>query len=129
MKIPRLGAPDVDKLFAGAKEYHKLEDAFNFLKKRMAIFAGLISRQFDKLRSEGVSIDNQALISQVLKSEGLEIEVVNGCANVVNYKEKVIEVPVQDSRTKHLIHSLATQLKKYVDKYPKLREECDSRLL
>lgn len=58
MKIPRLGAPDVDKLFAGAKEYHKLEDAFNFLKKRMAIFAGLISRQFDKLRSEGVSIDN-----------------------------------------------------------------------
>jgi len=35
---------------------------------------------------------------------------------------------VQDSRTKHLIHLLAIQLKKYVDKYPKLREECDVRL-
>lgn len=35
---------------------------------------------------------------------------------------------MQDSRTKYLIHLFASQLKKYVDKYPKLREECDVRL-
>jgi hypothetical protein len=39
-----------------------------------------------------------------------------------------VEVPVQDARTKHLVHLLAVQLKKYVEKYPKLREECDGRL-
>lgn len=48
--------------------------------------------------------------------------------NIVEYKEKVVEVPIQDSRTKHLIHMLAVQMKKNFDKYPKLREECDSRL-
>lgn len=53
---------------------------------------------------------------------------ISGVANIVDYREKIIEVPIQDSRTKHLIHLLAIQLKKYVDKYPKLREECDSRL-
>jgi hypothetical protein len=41
----------------------------------------------------------------------------------------MIEVPVQDLRTKNLIHMLATQLKKNLDKYPKLREECDARLI
>lgn len=54
-------------------------------------------------------------------AEGLEIIALNGVANVVEYREKVVEVPVQDARTKHLIHLLAVQLKKYVDRYPKLR--------
>jgi hypothetical protein len=40
----------------------------------------------------------------------------------------VVEVPVQDARTKHLVHLFAVQLKKYVEKYPKLRDECDGRL-
>ena len=39
-----------------------------------------------------------------------------------------MEVPIQDARTKHLIHLRATQMKKNFDKYPKLREECDTRL-
>ena len=52
----------------------------------------------------------------------------DGIAHIVDYHEKVVEVPVQDSRTKHLIHLLSVQMKKYFDKYPKLREECDGRL-
>ena len=35
---------------------------------------------------------------------------------------------MQDARTKHLIHLLAIQLKKFVEKYPKLRAETDGRL-
>ena len=45
-----------------------------------------------------------------------------------NYREKVVEVPIQDARTKHLIHMLAVQMKKYFEKYPKLKGECDNRL-
>ena len=41
----------------------------------------------------------------------------------------MIEVPVSDARTKHLIHMLAVQMKKFVDKYPKLMAECDARLV
>ncbi len=51
--------------------------------------------------------------------------VVGGVAQITEYREKVVEVPVQDARTKHLIHLLAVQLNKYFGKYPKLREECD----
>lgn len=47
---------------------------------------------------------------------------------MTEYREKVVEVPIQDARTKHLIHMLAVQMKKYFEKYPKLRDECDARL-
>lgn len=94
----------------------------------MTTFGGLIRSQFDRLRSTGVKFDYESNLNQLLQGEGLEISVINGIANVIDYREKIVEVPVQDSRTKHLIHLLAIQLKKYVDKYPKLREECDVRL-
>ncbi len=42
--------------------------------------------------------------------------------------EKIVEVPIQDSRTKHLIHLLAVQMKKFCSKYPKLLDEMDVRL-
>lgn len=64
----------------------------------------------------------------MLREEGLEVAVVNSVLNFTDYREKVVEVPIQDSRTKHLIHMLAVQMKKYFEKYPKLREECDTRL-
>lgn len=48
--------------------------------------------------------------------------------NLTETRDKLIHVPTQDSRTKYLIHMLATQMKKYMDKYPKLKEECDVRL-
>lgn len=64
----------------------------------------------------------------LLTSEGLDISIVDGIARVNEYREKIIEVPVQDARTKHLVHLMAIQMKKYMDKYPKLREECDGRL-
>jgi hypothetical protein len=55
---------------------------------------------------------------------GLNIQttIINGVLNVERFTEKTVEVPVQDSRTKHLIHLLAVQMKKIVSKYPKLRE-------
>jgi hypothetical protein len=58
----------------------------------------------------------------------MEVSIVNGIANIIDYREKVVEVPIQDARTKHLIHMLAVQMKKYFEKYPKLKEECDVRL-
>lgn len=52
----------------------------------------------------------------------MQVSIVNGLVNVVETQERVIEVPIQDSRTKHLIHMLAVQMKKYFDKYPKLKD-------
>lgn len=61
-------------------------------------------------------------MDQLLRTENMQVSIVNGLVNVVETQERVIEVPIQDSRTKHLIHMLAVQMKKYFDKYPKLKE-------
>lgn len=44
------------------------------------------------------------------------------------YSEKTIEIPVQDSRAKHLLHLFAVELKKLSSKYPKILSEMDIRL-
>ena len=64
----------------------------------------------------------------MLRAENIQTSVANGIVSVIETRDKVIEVPIQDARTKHLIHMLAVQIKKNFDKYPKLRDECDSRL-
>ena len=64
----------------------------------------------------------------MLRAENIQTSVANGIVSVIETRDKVIEVPIQDARTKHLIHMLAVQMKKNFDKYPKLRDECDSRL-
>ena len=94
----------------------------------MSTVAGWIRNEGNRLRSSGVKFEFENNLNQLVTSEGLDISVVNGIANVIDYKEKIVEVPVQDARTKHLIHLLAKQMKKNFDKYPKLREECDERL-
>lgn len=39
-----------------------------------------------------------------------------------------MEVPVQDARTKHLLHLFASELKRLFMKYPKLSGEINERL-
>jgi len=46
----------------------------------------------------------------------------------VDVSAKIIEVPVQDARTKHLIHLLAYELKRLFLKYPKIQGEIDPKL-
>lgn len=105
-----------------------MDDKFTKLRSQLTTFAGLITGQFDKLRAQGIRFEYESNLFELLKGQGLEISTVNGIAHIIDFKEKVVEVPVQDARTKHLVHLLAVQLKKYVEKYPKLREECDGRL-
>ena len=58
----------------------------------------------------------------------MDVSIVNGIVNLTDYRDRVVEVPVQDARTKHLIHLLAIQMKKFCGKYPKLLDEMDGRL-
>ena len=125
---PNVSRGDIEQILIGAQEYRVLDDKYTKLKNQLSTFNGMLRSQGDKLRSSGINFGFESNLSQLLTSEGLDISVVNGIAHVIDYKEKIVEVPVQDARTKHLIHLLSSQMKKYVDKYPKLREECDERL-
>ena len=82
-----------------------------------------------KLKSSGIEFEYKATLDSLIRSEGLRTSVVNGAVHIDRPYEKVIEVPVMDSHTKSLIHLLSVQMKKNFDKYPKLRDECDPRLI
>lgn len=91
-------------------------------------FGSLYRTQADKFKAQGIRFENEAALDQMLRAENIQTSVANGIVSVIETRDKVIEVPIQDARTKHLIHMLAVQMKKNFDKYPKLRDECDSRL-
>ena len=83
----------------------------------------------DKLRGSGVKFDYENEFNTLMRGEGVNASIVNGVVNVIDYRDRVVEVPVSDARPTHLIHMLAVQMKKMFEKYPKLREECDARLV
>jgi len=119
---------EIDRLCINIVDYEKLNEKYTNLKNQVQSFGSLFRTQLDKLKTQGVRFENESTLESLLRSENIVTSVANGVVNIVDFKEKVIEVPVQDARTKHLIHMLATQMKKNFDKYPKLRDECDSRL-
>jgi hypothetical protein len=119
-----------EKLTVGAVEFHNLNERFEKLRAQYGSLGGLLKTQFATLRQSGVRLDHETNINQLLNAEGVDIAVVNGIANITSYHDRVVEVPTQDARTKHLIHLLARQLKTFVGKYPKLRAEFeDNRLI
>lgn len=103
---------------------------YNSLRERLVGFGSLLKAHTDKLRGSGsgITLDFEGDLNALIRSEGLNVSLANGVVNLIDFKDRVVEVPVSDARTKHLIHMLAVQMKKFFEKYPKLRDECDVRL-
>lgn len=87
----------------------------------------IIPRQF--LPSEQMIINRVGSNSSI----GSLTTIVN--SNVYNFSQqaymnsrKVVEVPVQDTRTKALIHKLATEMRRLYTKYPQLVKEISPEL-
>jgi hypothetical protein len=108
----------------------KMEDRYNKLRAAFSGAAGLFKSQLDRLKLQNPSarFEFDSTIFDILQGERIDTAVVGGVLQVERFTEKTVEVPVQDARTKHLIHLLAIQMKKFFEKYPKLRDEIDSRL-
>lgn len=84
---------------------------------------GFVSRH----PNERVQFDSE--LSSLLQRTNVQVYNVKGIETLEVHSEKTVEVPVQDSRTKHLIHLMATNLKSLSAKYPKLLTEIDSKLV
>ena len=125
---PNISKLELERLTIGAVEYSKLEEKYARLRGQMASFSSLFKTQLDKLRNSGVKFENEATLDQLLRSEGIQTSIASGVVTVFEPQEKLVQVPVQDVRTKELISILAVQMKKLVEKYPKLRGEIDGRL-
>lgn len=125
---PNVSKAELERLSIGAVNYEKISEKYANLRGQLQSFGSLFKTQIEKLRSQGVKFENEATLDSLLRGENIQTSVANGVVSVVETRDKVIEVPIQDARTKHLIHMLAVQMKKNFDKYPKLRDECDARL-
>ena len=108
----------------------KLEDRFNKLRSAFVGAAGLFKGQLERLKLQNPSarFEFDSGIFDILQGERIETININGVLQVERFTERTVEVPVQDARTKHLIHLLSIQMKKFMEKYPKLRDEIDTRL-
>jgi hypothetical protein len=125
---PNVSKTELERLSISAVNYEKISEKYANLRGQLQSFGSLFKTQIEKLRSQGVRFENEATLDSLLRGENIQTSVANGVVSVVETRDKVIEVPIQDARTKHLIHMLAVQMKKNFDKYPKLRDECDTRL-
>ena len=83
-----------------------------------SIWKNQLSRFVAKYPTERAELDYE--ITNILQRANVSAYTVNGTEIVEVTSSKTVEVPVQDSRTKHLIHLLATNLKTLSAKYPKL---------
>lgn len=73
-----------------------------------------------QVANRSVNNSNIGSITNIINSQSY---VGGGYAGYMNGVRKVVEVPVQDSRTKALIHKLASEMRRLYTKYPKLATE------
>lgn len=100
------------------------------METKFAAAAALWKSQLDaiKVSFPQAKFELDAGITQMLTSRNIRATVVNSIIQLEKVVDRTIEVPVQDVRTKKLIHTLFTQLRKLSDKFPQLRNEMDVRL-
>lgn len=55
---PNITRSDIEKILIGAQEYSTLEGKYNQLRTQLTTFSGLITSQFDKLRSQGIRFEH-----------------------------------------------------------------------
>ena len=112
-------------------ERKKLSDDYDRLKAQFGVAAGMYKVAIDKLKQQNPSlrIEVDRELFDLMQNERINVErVEGGVVRLERFTERTVEVPVQDARTKHLLHLLASQLKKLSLKYPKILLEMDARL-
>lgn len=119
---PNITKAEIESILIGSVQIRGVEEKYNKLRSQLSAFSGLVNTQFEKLRAQGIRFEYESNLTALLRDESLEASVVDGVLNFTDFREKVVEVPIQDARTKHLIHMLAIQMKKFFEKYPKLRD-------
>lgn len=89
--------------------------------------ASLWSNQLAKLNArypnDRFEIDNE--ITRIMQREGVSTYTTNGFTTIEVNSNRTVEIPVQDARTKHLLHLLLVNFKNLSAKYPKLSLEID----
>lgn len=109
----------------------RIEEDYERLQQQFGAAVGIFQSTLEKVRSQNsnIRIDTDPQIFSMLKEHKINVYKTSGdVLHLERFSERTVEVPVQDARTKHLLHLFATQMKMFTGKYPKLIQEMDTRL-
>lgn len=93
------------------------------MKEQFGVAVGIFQSQVQSLKetNPGINLSMDPKVLQFLHENKINVYKTSGdIVHLERFSEKTVEVPVQDSRTKHLIHLFATEMKRLTGKYPKL---------
>lgn len=109
----------------------KAEENFKRLKENFAAAASIYQQGIEQMRIEHpqIRVNFERNLFDIMQRENVQaFKTESGAIFVNDFSQRTVEVPVQDARTKHLLHMFAVELKRLVGKYPKLQGEIDGRL-
>jgi hypothetical protein len=123
-----------EKLDDALKRDAKYEQALKDLESYKENFAAAASIWNSQLSQLAAKYPNDKLqlngdLNTLLQRSGVKTYTSNGFTTVEVHSSRTVEVPVQDARTKHLIHLLATNLRTLSLKYPKINTEINAELV
>jgi hypothetical protein len=121
-----------EKMQYSIERYQSTQE-FRRLQENFTIAAGIFAEFVAQLQRDNANYQLPAGVENIFallqQEKVMAIQVQTGAIFVnLDSGSKVVEVPVQDARTKHLLHLLAHELKNIFLKYPKLQGEIDVRL-
>ena len=102
----------------------KMEEDYTRLRDQFGVAVGIFQGQLERIKRENpnIRIDTDPKVFEILKDQRIQVYKTAGdIVHLERFSERTVEVPVQDARTKHLMHMLAVQMKKFCAKYPKLQ--------
>lgn len=109
----------------------KAEEDLKRLRENFAAAATIYQQGIQQLKIDNpnIKINMERNIFDILQREKVQAyKTQQGAIFVSDFSQKTVEVPVQDARTKHLLHLFASELKRLFMKYPKLSGEINERL-
>ena len=110
-------------MFEKDQELKSVQQKYETLKKQVSSFASLLNIHIEKLKGTSYRFEFENELKNLLNVDcGIESYMANGILTFVDYRDRVIEVPVQDTRTKEVIQMLAFHMNKFFKNYPKLKE-------
>ena len=113
-------------------ETYRMSQQFVQLQENFNIAAGIYQQLIATLRRNNANLQFPIEVDRLFELLGahatMAVQVDSGAIFITEGRERVVEVPVQDTHTKQLIHLFAGQLKNLFFKYPKLQDEIDERI-
>ena len=110
-------------MFEKDQELTDVQQKYEALKKQVSSFSSLLNIHIEKLKGTSYRFEFENELKNLLNVDcEIESYIANGILTFVDYRDRIIEVPVQDGRTKELLQLLAFNMNKLFKTYPKLKE-------